>query len=300
MGYACRVLADSLNAETGDRVATMLVTYPLMVHAEFLRHRAFSYSVASNRAIPTKRLLGMVGADPFVPARFPRNGKGMSPDGWMEGTHAEDARLVWLDARDDALAHAERLGAAGVHKQIANRVLAPFQWVTQLTTGDVLAYENFFAQRCHPDAQAEIRTIADMVRAAWDDGRPVRLAVGEWHLPFVDAAHLRGEDNLPLADLKRLSVARSARTSYLTHDGEHSTEADVALHDRLLVQTPPHLSPFEHQLVAMPFDGGDGRFTVDVVRGHRGGVVPVLSSPRYANVRGFKSYRRELEEARVA
>lgn len=272
MAFNCEVLADSLNSVTGDRVTTMLVTYPLIVHAEFIRHRAFSYSVASNRAIPTNRLLDKVLSDPFVPERFPKAGKGMSPEGWLEADPI--VTRAWLDARDSAVNAAERLASFGVHKQIANRVLMPWQWVTQLTTGDQYAYKNFFAQRCHPAAQAEIQKIAGMMNLRWCESNTRMIAPGEWHLPFMapEGDHPEWLD-LDTPTRKKLSVARSARTSYLNHDGDYSIDDDVNLHDRLVSQVPPHYSPFEHQLLAM------------------------AHSTKYANFTGFKSYRKILEEA---
>jgi thymidylate synthase ThyX len=270
VGYECRILADSVNV-AGDRVTTMLVTYPLMVHAEFLRSRSFSYSVASNRAIPSARIIEKVKNDPFVPEHFPKNGKGMSPSSNLEGASADFAEVAWLAACDRAVQAATRLAELGVHKQIANRVLTPFQWVTQLTTGDQRAYANFFAQRCHPDAQAEIRRIAEMMEQAYDASLPVLLQEGEWHLPFVASAHT-DDGELNLAGQKAVSVARSARTSYLNHDGAHSLVDDFQLHDRLLAQTPPHFSPFEHQLTPTPYR-------------------------TYANYQGFRSYRSFLETA---
>lgn len=270
--YGCTILADSLNTETGDRVTTMLVEYPLIVHAEFLRHRSFSYSVASNRAIPVKRLIAKVKDDPFVPERFPKAGPGMAPEGYLEGEDAFRARTTWLLGRDVAVSLAELLADGHVHKEIANRLMAPYQWVTQLTTGDQHAYRSFFDQRCHPDAQDQIATIARMMDLKLAEHEPTPLAPGDWHLPFAD--HHDEDVNLTLSGRKAVSVARAARTSYCQHDGTFSLQKDYDLHDRLLVQRPPHFSPFEHQLQAQP--------KRDVVR--------------YANVSGFKSYRYQLEE----
>ena len=54
--------------------------------------------------------------------------------------------------------------------------------------------------------------------------------------------------NLSLETLIKISVARCARTSYFTHDNKPTTvEADVELHDKLIVSQPMHASPAEHQ-----------------------------------------------------
>ena len=64
-------------------------------------------------------------------------------------------------ARRTALRHAERLSAQDIdlHKQLVNRLLEPFAWITVIITATEWA--NFFTQRCHPDAQPEIKHIAE-------------------------------------------------------------------------------------------------------------------------------------------
>ncbi len=54
--------------------------------------------------------------------------------------------------------------------------------------------------------------------------------------------------------MRAISVARCARVSYLTHEGERDVDKDLALHDKLRAGDPPHASPFEHvaQALATP------------------------------------------------
>lgn len=78
---------------------------------------------------------------------------------------------------------------------------------------------------------------------------PRHLHAGEWHLPLVDGRDMDGDgrsDRHPITalDLVKLSSARCARVSYLTHAGIRDPSADIALHDSLL--TNGHMSPFEH------------------------------------------------------
>jgi hypothetical protein len=75
---------------------------------------------------------------------------------------------------------------------------------------------------------------------------PRTLQPGEWHLPYINLSdRLRTED---IEILKKVSVARCARVSYLTHDGRQtSIEEDEQLYDRLLGSQPLHASPAEHQ-----------------------------------------------------
>ncbi len=56
------------------------------------------------------------------------------------------------------------------------------------------------------------------------------------------------ERTLPIDALKKVSAARCARVSYLTHDGKRDIEKDIELCDRLW--SDRHMSPFEH--VATP------------------------------------------------
>ena len=269
--YDCKILADSLNVETNDRLTTMLMTFPNIVHQEMVRHRAFSFSVGSNRAIPVQRLIKKVHDDPFIPERFPENGKGMTPKGYYEkGSEKESGAYdVWTETMHEALIQAAKLEEIGVHKSIANRLLGPFQWVTMVVTGDYRAWRNFFLLRSHPDAQYEMQRISDMALALYMENEEDKVKPGGWHIPFLSES-IRGMGN----DLHlKLSVARCARTSYLTHDGVYDLADDERLHDQLLTHEPPHAGPFEHQALALPV------------------------SFKSANYQGWRSYRNFLEEA---
>lgn len=52
--------------------------------------------------------------------------------------------------------------------------------------------------------------------------------------------------------LKKVSVGRVARVSYLTHDGRRDLSEDIGLHDRLVAGSPLHASPAEHIAMALP------------------------------------------------
>ena len=73
------------------------------------------------------------------------------------------------------------------------------------------------------------------------------VELGRWHLPLIQD----DERSLPDEELCKLSVARCARVSYLTHDGKRDHERDLDLYERLLGGgANGHWSPFEH--VATP------------------------------------------------
>ncbi len=115
-------------------------------------------------------------------------------------------------------------------------------WHTVIVTST--EWQNFFDLRCAPNAQPEIRVAANLVRDRYESGVPAQVEIGDWHLPLLQD----DERNLPIEEQQKISVARCARVSYLTHDGKRDIQADLDLFARL--KTDGHLSPFEH--VATP------------------------------------------------
>jgi hypothetical protein len=243
--FDAKVLTDSI--ASGVRLTTLQVTFPRIVLAEFNTHRVFSRSSASSRAIPVEKRIAEVRQNAFIPEAFGANKKGMQAGDALGDESQEAARMAWLDAAYQATQQAAKLAQIGVHKQWANRMLEPFLWHTVIVTATEWA--NFFALRCSPEAQPEIRTAAELMRAALAASTPVERKPGEWHLPFVfDEDYEAFSDldpaALPFVDLPKVSTARCARVTHLTHDGKRDLNADCSLHDRLLMNG--HMSPFEH------------------------------------------------------
>lgn len=141
-----------------------------------------------------------------------------------------------------------------LHKQLANRLLEPWAYITVIVSATDLA--NLFALRCHPAAQPEIRRAVEALRLAVEASTPRMLAAGEWHLPFVTDAE---RNALPEATLVKLCVARCARVSYLTHDGKRDPQRDVELYEQLTRDR--HLSPTEHAAMALDAAERHGNFT---------------------------------------
>ncbi len=264
MAYNARVLLDS-TSPAGIRLTTLEVTFPRFVLAEFNTHRQFSRNSASSRAIPTSKLIERVLKDPAVPLEWGKNKAGMSASDVLSGDLAQEAERVWLGARDAAVAHAQRLLDLDVHKQELNRLLEPFLWHTVIVSATEWA--NFFELRCAPNAQPEIRAAAILMLEAMNASVPQTLDYGQWHTPLLQP----DESALDLETQRRVSAARCARVSYLTHQGMREIERDLELYERL--RADRHLSPFEH--VATP--ATDGAFQ--------------------ANFRGWLQMRREIEAA---
>lgn len=247
MSYSAAILADSIS-EAGDRLTTMAVTFPRMVLAEFNTHRVFSRNSASSRAIPVLKQLMRIEENPFVPIYWGKNQSGMQAQAELDEAAREQAVAIWLEARDDALRHTRRLLELEVHKQTANRLLEPFMWHTVIVTAT--EWSNFFALRNNDMAQPEIHKIAHMMHELYDASEPKLVREGEWHLPLIQPHELRLRKWARNPEtVKKVSAARCARVSYLTHDnGRRNYRADLALYERLAGSG--HMSPLEH--VATP------------------------------------------------
>ena len=264
MAYAARVLLDSVS-EAGIRLTTLEVTFPRFVLAEFNTHRQFSRNSASSRAIPTSKLIERVENDAVVPLVWGRNQKGMSASEVLAQEEQAEAQRAWLDARDCAVEQAQRLHHLEVHKQIVNRILEPFLWHTVIVTAT--EWQNFFELRCGSNAQPEIREAALRTREAMELSTPSLVRSGQWHTPLIQPDEL----TLDIETRKRVSVARCARVSYLTHEGKREIEKDLELYERL--KRDRHLSPFEHV------------------------ATPTVDNSFHANFRGWLQMRQEIESA---
>jgi thymidylate synthase ThyX len=258
MGFSARVLLDNISP-AGVRLTTMEVRYPRFIHSELMTHRVLSRNAASSRAIPIRKMIDAVRAEPALPLWWGRNQSGMQAREHLDPASQALAEAEWRRALDDALAHAERLAASDInlHKQLVNRILEPFAWITVIVTAT--QWTNFFTQRTHEDAQPELKHVADLMLAAYRASEPNPLQLGEWHTPLILPEE---EALLSLDDRLKISVARSARVSYLSHDGVRDYAKDLELYERLAQGgSNGHWSPFEH--VATPLadpDAWSGNF----------------------------------------
>ena len=244
MGFDAKVIKDSISEDTGVRLTTLQVTFPRFVLAEVNTHRSFSRNSASSRAIPTPKLIERVEQDPFVPSEWGINRAGMQADDNLDEYMAQMARSEWLAARDSAVEHVRALQGLKVHKQLVNRPLEPFLWHTAIISAT--EWDGFFEQRFSPGAQPEFRITAEKMQEALNGSTPTVVGFDGWHIPWIQP----DEEDLPLLTRIKLGVARSARVSYLTHDGIRDLDKDIELFEKLRDARPPHYSPFEH--VATP------------------------------------------------
>ena len=290
--FEVRMIAHSIS-DANKELITMQLKYPRFIHAEFMTHREFSRNASSSRAIPVAKMIEQVRNAPAMPIHWGANQPGMQADNELTAEAAEAAKSYWMRAADQAADLAYEMNELGLHKQVANRILEPFQWMSVIMTTSNLS--NFFGLRCHKDAQPEIKHLAEMMRDCYNASTPVLLREGEWHLPYIGEEDWveayrnckvgRVNRDEPKHDemlkmLQKASVARCARVSYLTHDGqEPSLEKDLALYERLVGSEPLHASPTEHQACPDRWDNHEGWYNQEL----------------HGNLIGWKQLRKTLK-----
>ena len=254
-----------------QRITTFELEYPRFIHSELMTHRVFSRNAASSRAIPINKMLEMIKDYPAMPSVWGTNNSGMQ----SKGIH-EDPGLckeVWKEAAKSAVEQAEKLRDLGLHKQIVNRVLEPFQIMKTVVTAT--EWENFFELRTHKDAQPEFQRLANIMKLAMICSEPQPLHHGEHHIPYVDSVvvndkleHLVSGIGVSLDMALKVSASCCAQVSYRLLD--NSIEKAIGIYDKLVNSKPIHASPFEHQAECV------GRCT------------------QSGNFRGWKQHRKEL------
>lgn len=268
-GASAKVIEATSNGKTV--LWTLQLRYQRFIHSEVMTHRVFSRNASSSRAIPVKKMLAQVWNDPAMPRHWGQNQAGMQASRELPGLRKAVAKAAWKTAGRLMCGIVWSLDKIGLHKQVANRLLEPWQYIHVIVTAT--EWDNFSRLRVHPDAQPEIYDLAMAIHLAqqnWAMAGKIRVAtaggVNSWHLPYITEEEKNTEYVL---DLLKMSTARCARVSYLTHDGRIPNKADdLKLHDRLVGSKPEHASPAEHQAWFVPF-----------------------STDFYYNLQGWKSYR---------
>lgn len=255
-GVFAKVVAHSKNSMNGKEAVTLNIKYGLIVHGEFLRHRLISNSVKSNRAIPMKTIRKEVLQDPYIPVWFGAAQKGMVAN--VEMKRKRIGKFLWLAARYPACGFHWLLEKFGAHKEFANRLLNPWQFVRETITAT--DFDNLYALRLDKAAQKDIKEVVDCIKKAIEQSTPEVLKPGEWHTPYIETFRASDGD-APLQyihsrlmiipeEAVKCSAARCARSSYDKHDSTKATLAeDLELYESLLVDSPVHASPAEHQLL---------------------------------------------------
>lgn len=255
---SAKVVLDSISPR-GHRLTSLEIEIHRYVLAELNTHRAFSRSSASSRAIPVSKQIQRVIDDPAMPIEYCYNQAGMQASETLSPEDKERAEYLISKLRLAACETVDELSKLGpvnpstgkpigLHKQWANRYIEPWMWHRVIVTAT--DWDNFFRQRCSkfsPLAQPEFMAVADAMHDAIENSTPQFVGYGDWHTPYI----LDDErESLPIERRKRISVARCARVSYLTHDGVRDHDVDMKLFNRLESASPPHAAPLE--MVATP------------------------------------------------
>lgn len=234
------IILDSIG-EHGERLTTMAVQFPRFILAEFNKHRAFSNNARSTRAVPTSQLIEEVRSCPVLPEKWGSRQSGMSSGPELEGQLRQEVEAAYREAAQSAANFAEKLYSLGLAKEYAGRIVENFTdtYVCVSST----EWQNFFSLRISPNAQTEIRLLAEQMRDCLENSTPNLVEYGQYHIPW-----LREEDiKLKLVEKIYVSAARSARVSYKTFDDNKisTLEKDLELGARLLKDR--HSVCFEHQ-----------------------------------------------------
>ena len=135
-GITAKVIEDSISPH-GKRITTLQLRYQRFFHSELLTHRSFSRNSSSSRAIPVAKMIEQVRNDPAMPVHYGANQPGMQAKAELEGEDRENAVRAWEQAAYYAALVAEQMAELGLHKQVANRILEPFQFMSTVVTATV-------------------------------------------------------------------------------------------------------------------------------------------------------------------
>jgi thymidylate synthase ThyX len=254
MTIAANMIEDSV-AFHGKRISTLQLKYPRFIHAELMTHRVFSRNASSSRAIPVAKMIEQVRTEPAMPIHWGMNQAGMQANEQLTGFELGETQAQWMTAAQRAAECANVMAQMGAHKQVVNRILEPFLHISVILT--TTEFDNWDELRAHPDAQPEIHRLALVIQDVRNASTPVlrlrnRQIAHAWHLPYVTDEE-RDAHKFDPQYLAKLSAARCARVSYLTHDGRTpNADEDLALYERLVGSRPLHASPIEHQAYPLP------------------------------------------------
>lgn len=297
-----KVVAHSKSAVNGKEIITMELEYPRFIHAEILTHRMSSRNAASSRAIPVSKMIEQVRTNPAMPVHWGKNRPGMQAKEELESQDRNYAEHEWSRAAESSAYWANTLSTRGLHKQVVNRLLEPFQ--TMKTVVTATEWENFYWLRNHEDAQPEIKRLAEVMLEAVEVNRcmMVELDVGDWHTPYYEVGYWLKEhqdttgwydkNGVSLEDALAISSSCCAQVSYRLLDD--SIEKARMVYKRLVESSPVHASPFEHQASPMKYAETDGFCSDDTQEGlWQEGVTHMDKEYKFwsGNFQGWAQYR---------
>jgi len=246
---SAKIISHSKSSVTGKEIITYELIYPRFIHSELMTHRLFSRNAASSRAIPVSKMIEMVRDNPAAPIHYGKNQPGMQAKEELTGCDLDATKSDWITAAKAAASIADRMVGYGAHKQIVNRILEPFQWMKTVVTST--EWDNWFWLRNHPDAQPEIKRLAEVMWKAKEESEPVPLFPGDWHVPYYDnGTWIAGVEEInTLEEALAISASCCAQVSYRKLDDSLEKAKDIFA--KLIESKPCHASPTEHQATPM-------------------------------------------------
>lgn len=258
MSITAKIIAYS-RAPSGQLIVTFEIEYQRFIHGELMTHRLFSRNAASSRAIPVAAIIEQVRNNPAMPIHWGANQSGMQAKQELGTFRKKAAQKLWKIAAKAACKVAEAMTRVGLHKQVANRILEPFQ--TMKTVVTATCFENWFWLRDHEDAQPEIRALAQAMLAELDSQDPVDLGYNDWHVPYFGHGYWLLDCGIPLADALAISSSCCAQVSFRKLDD--TLDKAKTIYARLVESEPVHASPFEHQ--ATPMKESENEWGVSII-----------------------------------
>lgn len=262
-----KIIKDTLNAYSDDRIVTFELVLPKYLVAEVNKHTVLHNSCQSSRAVPVAKMIQSVEENPFIPYYWQKPHKGMQGyEYYTNENKISQLREEWLNARDNAVITAKKLQNE-VSKQTINRLLEPFMYVKMVLTGT--EFGNFFNQRCpiflnnkgnkvksrtglgfgvdftstKGQADIHLQILAEMMHnEMYYNSNPVESFE---HIPYDIGKEY------PLEARLHYSASQCARISFttITDDKQFSLERNLQLAQGLIVEG--HAEPFSHQAIGM-------------------------------------------------
>ena len=214
-GVKAKIVAYSVS-KSGQRIVTFELEYPRTIHSEVRTHCMLDMNASSSRAIPMKFMRDHVLENTAFPVVLTKNQSGMQGrelhDGWIdlnviadvykhkvktvvnflkgsgaefdeEGLRISFNNYIKYWVLSAVTADHEVLERSGLHKQVVNRLLEPYQYIKTIVTGT--EFDNFFNLRFQEDADPTIIELANLMAYLYYNTEPEELSWKEWHTPYV-------------------------------------------------------------------------------------------------------------------
>lgn len=266
---SAKIIAKSKSLHTGVTIVTYELEYPRFFHAQVMTHRALSKNSSSSRAIPINRMIDLVEENTATPIYWGVNQKGMQANVELSEHLQTVALEEWYKARDFAIQQARTLARLGVHKQIVNRILEPYQMMKVIMTGT--NYDNFYALRLESLDKSKIHAqpeIWELARLMYEENKKtpaLTLQKGEWHTPYYrngywSDVHLE-EYGESLDTALKISTSCCAQVSYRLLDDSIDKALDI--YKKLTESDPIHASAFEHCATPIAYNINEGMYVLN-------------------------------------